>query len=189
MARKHKKLFACGHKGYGKICHRCEDERRAKESKTVEREQKKLEKQQWKETFGGDPIDLTGLMPNLVMKARNIIHSEHLRLLTKDVLLEIVHTDQEFVQQREFDENSFPGLSDERIGGSGYESMGILAAVELTLQQLVEELREELERPTPESSDPHESFDAFSIVGLFSAEPDFAERSEEMLHAQFDLGQ
>jgi hypothetical protein len=79
--------------------------------------------------------------------------SEHLRLLIKDVLLEIVHTDREFVQQ------------------------------------LVEELREELERPTPESSDPNESFDAFSIVGLFSAEPDFAERSEEMLHAQFDLGQ
>ena len=79
--------------------------------------------------------------------------SEHLRLLIKDVLLEIVHTDREFVQQ------------------------------------LVEELREELERPTPKSSDPNESFDAFSIVGLFSAEPDFAERSEEMLHAQLDLGQ
>ncbi|NJN61230.1 MAG: hypothetical protein HC795_06620 [Coleofasciculaceae cyanobacterium RL_1_1] len=75
MARKRKKLFACGHKGYGQICHRCEDERKAKESKTVEKEQKKLEKQLWKETFEGDPIDLTGLMPNLVMKARNIIHS------------------------------------------------------------------------------------------------------------------
>ncbi|MGD1901962.1 MAG: hypothetical protein ACFB9N_06955 [Geitlerinemataceae cyanobacterium] len=50
------------------------------------------------------------------------------------------------------------------------------------VRQLVEELQEELAQPEPPIAG---DFDAFSIVGLFAAEPDFAERSEEMLHARF----
>lgn len=65
MARR-KKKFPCGHRGYGQICHRCaqQDEARAR---------KQQEKQSWKETFERDPIDLTNLPKNVVIKARKII--------------------------------------------------------------------------------------------------------------------
>ena len=75
MARKRKKTFPCGHKGYGQICHRCEEERKAREKQQEVKAQKRQEKQEWKKTFDDDQIDLTGLMPNLVIKARNIIDS------------------------------------------------------------------------------------------------------------------
>ncbi|MGD1901071.1 MAG: hypothetical protein ACFB9N_02395 [Geitlerinemataceae cyanobacterium] len=77
MARKRKKTFPCGHKGYGQICHRCAEEAKLKERAQEVKAQKKQAKQVWKKTFESDPIDLTGLMPNLVVKARNIIHSLH----------------------------------------------------------------------------------------------------------------
>ena len=67
MARR-KKLFPCGHKGYGQSCHRCAQ-------KEEDREKKKQEKQQWEETFAHDIIDLKDLPKNVVMKARQIISS------------------------------------------------------------------------------------------------------------------
>ncbi|MBP0018393.1 MAG: hypothetical protein J7647_12695 [Cyanobacteria bacterium SBLK] len=65
MARR-KKLFPCGHKGYGQICHRCAQ-------KEDDREKKKQEKQKWEATFAHDLIDLTDLPKNVVVKARQII--------------------------------------------------------------------------------------------------------------------
>jgi hypothetical protein len=65
MARR-KKQFPCGHKGYGKVCHRCAQEE-------ADREVKKREKQVWEATFDQDPIDLRSLPKNVVLKARQII--------------------------------------------------------------------------------------------------------------------
>ncbi|MCU0533457.1 MAG: hypothetical protein MUD14_06135 [Hydrococcus sp. Prado102] len=65
MSRR-KKLFSCGHRGYGQVCHRC-----AKEQ--AEREEKKQQKNAWDATFEGDPIDLRALPRNVVIKAREIL--------------------------------------------------------------------------------------------------------------------
>lgn len=65
MARR-KKKFPCGHRGYGQICHRC-----AQKQENVAR--KKEEKQQWEATFEEDPIDLSALPKNVVIKARKIM--------------------------------------------------------------------------------------------------------------------
>jgi len=70
---KRRKTFPCGHRGFGQICHRCEQEKKQSEQKDHEREQKRLEKQEWKRTFDDDPIDLRSLTPKLVIKARSII--------------------------------------------------------------------------------------------------------------------
>jgi hypothetical protein len=61
-----KKKFACGHRGYGQICHKCEQ-------KQMAIAQKKAQKQKWQETFDGDLIDLRGLPKNVVLKARRIL--------------------------------------------------------------------------------------------------------------------
>ncbi len=65
MSRR-KKKFSCGHRGYGQICHRCQQEQ-------VDRTNKKQRKDSWEETFERDPIDLRTLPKNVVIKARNII--------------------------------------------------------------------------------------------------------------------
>ena len=65
MSRR-KKLFNCGHRGYGQICHRCEQEK-------AEWEEIKRSKNEWEESFTQDPINLRTLPKNVVMKARNII--------------------------------------------------------------------------------------------------------------------
>lgn len=67
MSRKRKK-FACGHTGYGKVCHRCEQ-------KQVLWEERKREKNAWEQTFNYDPIDLSSLPKNVVLKARQIIRN------------------------------------------------------------------------------------------------------------------
>ncbi len=63
----HKKTFQCGHKGFGQICHRCLQEERNEY-------EKKTEKQDWRDSFDGDPIDLSSLPAYVVLKARNIIN-------------------------------------------------------------------------------------------------------------------
>ena len=65
MARR-KKLFPCGHKGYGQICHRC-----AQKQATWEKQRER--KNEWEATFAEDPIDLRELPKNVVLKARRII--------------------------------------------------------------------------------------------------------------------
>ncbi len=65
MSRR-KKNFPCGHKGYGQVCHRCEQ-------KHLTREKNKQRKNEWEETFARDPINLRTLPKNVVVKARRII--------------------------------------------------------------------------------------------------------------------
>src|ERR671933_400871 len=65
MSRR-KKTFACGHKGYGQSCHRCEQQHRV-------REERRQQKQEWESTFADAPIDLKNLTAHVVVKARIII--------------------------------------------------------------------------------------------------------------------
>ena len=73
MGRRYRKTFPCGHRGYGQRCHRCEGDRDLERQKAAEREQKQLQKEQWRQSFASDAIDLTNLMPDLVLKAREIL--------------------------------------------------------------------------------------------------------------------
>jgi hypothetical protein len=65
MSRR-RKMFPCGHKGYGQICHRCLQEE-------VNRQQHQEKKRSWQDSFAFDPIDLKDLPSHVVLKARNII--------------------------------------------------------------------------------------------------------------------
>jgi hypothetical protein len=65
MSRR-KKLFSCGHRGYGQICHRCAQ-------RDAEWENKRQQKNAWEATFDHDPIDLRELPKNVVLKAREIL--------------------------------------------------------------------------------------------------------------------
>lgn len=63
---KRRKTFPCGHKGYGQICHRCDQTHKAQE-------EKRQQKQEWESTFAKDPINLKNLPTHVVIKARTII--------------------------------------------------------------------------------------------------------------------
>lgn len=67
MSRR-KKKFDCGHKGYGQVCHRCAQ-------KEAVWQKKRQEKDAWEATFSADPIDLSTLPRNVVIKARQIIRN------------------------------------------------------------------------------------------------------------------
>jgi hypothetical protein len=63
----HRKTFQCGHKGFGQICHRCLQE------ESQDRTQR-AKKQNWRDSFDGDSIDLSSLPAYVVLKARNIMN-------------------------------------------------------------------------------------------------------------------
>ncbi len=65
MSRR-KKKFICGHKGYGQVCHRCEQQQ-------AEVDKKRKHKLDWEASFAEDPIDLRNLPKNVVVKSRRII--------------------------------------------------------------------------------------------------------------------
>ncbi|MDJ0636122.1 MAG: hypothetical protein QNJ34_23270 [Xenococcaceae cyanobacterium MO_188.B29] len=65
MSRR-KKKFICGHKGYGQVCHRCEQQQ-------AEVDKKRKRKLDWEASFAEDPIDLRNLPKNVVVKSRRII--------------------------------------------------------------------------------------------------------------------
>lgn len=73
MARRRKKTFPCGHKGYGRVCHRCEQDKQEAQKLDELRAQKQQEKREWEATFDSDPIDLRSLPPHVVLKARSIV--------------------------------------------------------------------------------------------------------------------
>jgi hypothetical protein len=82
MSRR-KKLFACGHKGYGQTCHRCTSVSLSTPQEQAGRhsilpqdkalEEKRQQKQEWESSFAQDPIDLKDLPTHVVVKARVII--------------------------------------------------------------------------------------------------------------------
>ncbi|XZO03441.1 MAG: hypothetical protein ACM65L_06920 [Microcoleus sp.] len=70
---KRKTLFPCGHKGYGKACHRCTQEFAAQQQCLQLRAEKQTKKQEKEASFARDIIDLRGLPDHVVTKARAII--------------------------------------------------------------------------------------------------------------------
>ena len=70
---KRRRTFPCGHKGYGRKCHRCEQEQMVKDKTNREIAEKREKKQEWEATFSRDLIDLKGLPDYVVVKARAII--------------------------------------------------------------------------------------------------------------------
>lgn len=78
-SRKHKKQFSCGHRGYGRYCHRCHPYHggdrceEAQNLKAARRLEKQRVRQQWQQTFLSDRIDLTHLPKKIVLKARQIM--------------------------------------------------------------------------------------------------------------------
>jgi hypothetical protein len=67
MPSRRKRTFPCGHTGQGQYCHRCQQEKTAKQEKADQRAS-------WQALFEQDPIDLS-LLPhkNLIKKARHIL--------------------------------------------------------------------------------------------------------------------
>ena len=61
-----KKSFPCGHKGFGKVCHRCV------QAKAVLNQKLEL-KRDWEASFKQDLVDLRNLPKNVVIKSRRII--------------------------------------------------------------------------------------------------------------------
>ena len=70
---KRKSLFSCGHKGYGKVCHRCTQEFVANQHCVQLLAEKQTKKQEREASFARDIIDLRGLPDYVVTKARAII--------------------------------------------------------------------------------------------------------------------
>jgi hypothetical protein len=70
---KRKTLFPCGHKGYGKACHRCTQEFAAQQQCVQRMAEKQTKKQEREASFARDVIDLRGLPDHVVTKARSII--------------------------------------------------------------------------------------------------------------------
>lgn len=70
---KRKKTFPCGHKGYGKVCHRCQQEKAAQNNGSGDSHAKRQQKEAWEASFDNDPIDLRPLPRHVVKKARSIL--------------------------------------------------------------------------------------------------------------------
>jgi hypothetical protein len=68
-----KRTFPCGHKGYGKICHRCKQEEMVEQLEDQQLAEKRNRKQEWEASFEEDIIDLRGLPDYVVIKARAIL--------------------------------------------------------------------------------------------------------------------
>ncbi|NER35741.1 MAG: hypothetical protein F6J93_17405 [Oscillatoria sp. SIO1A7] len=73
MPRRKRICPSCGRKGYGKICHYCEQQKAAIERQERTLNEKRQKKKEWEATFEQDPIDLRALPDHVVVKARNII--------------------------------------------------------------------------------------------------------------------
>lgn len=66
-----KKTFPCGHRGKGKHCHRCVQEKERETREELAREKKR----EWRDSFDEDSVDLRKIQQDerLVRKARDII--------------------------------------------------------------------------------------------------------------------
>ena len=70
-SRLHKKYFSsCGHRGFGKHCHRCADIADRKQTIAAE---SKLLRDQWLQTYEQDSVNLRKLPKPIVVKARQIL--------------------------------------------------------------------------------------------------------------------
>ncbi|MEL6383268.1 MAG: hypothetical protein AAFQ89_12615 [Cyanobacteria bacterium J06626_18] len=69
-SRKHKKHFACGHRGFGQYCHCCADRFARKQ---VQQAYRKRQRDSRQAAFAEDEIDLRGLPKQIVLKARKVL--------------------------------------------------------------------------------------------------------------------
>lgn len=69
-SRKHKKRFACGHRGFGQYCHCCAERVAKKQQRLSQRRQKR---EQWQALFADDAIELSHLPKAIIRKARNVL--------------------------------------------------------------------------------------------------------------------
>lgn len=81
-SRKHKKRFACEHRGFGRYCHRCaatqaliEAGQKAELLKAQDLSEQLKAKQLWKMSNASDRINLTHLPKAIVLKARQILQA------------------------------------------------------------------------------------------------------------------
>lgn len=72
-SRKQKKVFACGHRGFGQWCHACATRQPPPPAAQARHDRHRQRQQQWQATFQADPIDLTHLPKHIVLKARHNI--------------------------------------------------------------------------------------------------------------------
>ncbi len=70
---KQRKLFPCGHRGFGQTCQHCKHLAQQQELFVQESLQKQQERDQWLLSFESDPIDLRGLPKHIVLKARRVL--------------------------------------------------------------------------------------------------------------------
>ena len=68
-----KKLFPCGHRGKGQVCHRCQQEAVAAKRQAQAVVDRQREKRAWDASFEADVVDLRRLPEPIVIKARRII--------------------------------------------------------------------------------------------------------------------
>lgn len=73
-SRKHRKRFACGHRGYGQYCHCCADRVARKQRRFSQRQQ---QREDWQARFAEDAIELSQLPKAVVKKARTILSALH----------------------------------------------------------------------------------------------------------------
>lgn len=73
MSRKHKKVFLCGHRGYGQICQHCKQLVEQQQVQIHLAAQQQAQKDRWLASFDKDPIDLRCLPKKVVLKSRQII--------------------------------------------------------------------------------------------------------------------
>ena len=69
-SRKHKKHFACGHRGYGQYCHRCAEQVARKQRRFSQRQHRR---EQWQAQFADDEIALGHLPKAIVKQARTVL--------------------------------------------------------------------------------------------------------------------
>ena len=83
-SRKQLKQFNCGHQGLGQYCHRCIRVAEPSQMPVMmdavvyrpkKAASKNTAKQQWRQSFAHDPIDLTHLPKPIVIRARHILAS------------------------------------------------------------------------------------------------------------------
>ena len=80
--RKHRKRFSCEHRGFGRFCHRCQPTIGSPQNPMIadvvyhpKKSRSNRAKQEWKQRFATDSIDLRHLPKPIVIKTRRILDS------------------------------------------------------------------------------------------------------------------
>lgn len=76
-SRRYRKLFSCGHRGFGQFCHCCADREQQRRQSIQQRQRIQMAKQSmrqlWRCSFADDVIPLEHLPKQIILKARAIL--------------------------------------------------------------------------------------------------------------------